>query len=192
MISYLIGKVIGKQKDHLVLMTPGGVGYEVNMTPSRILEYKMGEQIELFAYLKVSDSAMVLFGFRSSEDREFFSMLMTVKGVGPKTALHILSLGSVESIESAIGRGDVTYLTAVQGLGKKTAERVVVELKSKMKGPKYKGDDTSAESTVMGEVIDGLVAMGYSRDEAKLVVMNLDATGKTTGQLLKEALKAGK
>lgn len=191
MISYLIGKVIGKQKDHLVLMTPGGVGYEVNMTPSRILEYRMGEQIELFAYLKVSDSAMVLFGFRSSEDREFFSMLMTVKGVGPKTALHILSLGSVESIESAIGRGDVTYLTAVQGLGKKTAERVVVELKSKVKSQKGKeGDETS--STVMGEVIDGLVAMGYGRDEAKLVVMNLDATGKTTGQLLKEALKAGK
>lgn len=188
MISYLTGRVIDKQKYHLVLMTPGGVGYEVNMTPARILEYKNGEQIELFTYLKVSDSAMDLFGFKTAEDREFFSLLMTVKGVGPKTALHILSLGSVGTIESAIGRGDVTYLTAVQGLGKKTAERVVVELKSKMKGPETKGD-TSEESTVMGEVIDGLVAMGYSRDEAKLVVMNLDATGMTTEKLLKEALK---
>lgn len=188
MISYLIGKVIDKQKYHLVLMTPGGVGYEVHMTPARILEYKTGEQIELFTYMKVSDSALDLFGFKTAEDREFFSLLLSVKGVGPKTALHILSLGSVENIESAIGRGDVTYLTAVQGLGKKTAERVVVELKSKMKGSRSKGD-TSAESTVMGEVIDGLVAMGYSRDEAKLVVMNLDATGMTTEKLLKEALK---
>ena len=169
-------------------MTPGGVGYEVNMTPTRILEYKAGEQAELFTYMKVSDSALDLFGFKTAEDREFFSLLLSVKGVGPKTALHILSLGSVENIESAIGRGDVTYLTAVQGLGKKTAERVVVELKSKMKGSRSKGD-TSAESTVMGEVIDGLVAMGYSRDEAKLVVMNLDATGMTTEKLLKEALK---
>lgn len=188
MISYLIGKVIDKQKNHIVLMTPGGVGYEVNMTPTRILEYKAGEQAELFTYMKVSDSALDLFGFKTAEDREFFSLLLSVKGVGPKTALHILSLGSVENIESAIGRGDVTYLTAVQGLGKKTAERVVVELKSKMKGSRSKGD-TSAESTVMGEVIDGLVAMGYSRDEAKLVVMNLDATGMTTEKLLKEALK---
>ncbi len=188
MISYLIGKVIDKQKNHIVLMTPGGVGYEVNMTPTRILEYKAGEQTELFTYMKVSDSALDLFGFKTAEDREFFSLLLSVKGVGPKTALHILSLGSVENIESAIGRGDVTYLTAVQGLGKKTAERVVVELKSKMKGSRSKGD-TSAESTVMGEVIDGLVAMGYSRDEAKLVVMNLDATGMTTEKLLKEALK---
>jgi len=188
MISYLIGKVIDKQKNHIVLMTPGGVGYEVNMTPTRILEYKAGEQAELFTYMKVSDSALDLFGFKTAEDREFFSLLLSVKGVGPKTALHILSLGSVENIESAIGRGDVTYLTAVQGLGKKTAERVVVELKSKMKGSRSKGY-TSAESTVMGEVIDGLVAMGYSRDEAKLVVMNLDATGMTTEKLLKEALK---
>lgn len=191
MISYLIGKVIDKQKNHIVLMTPGGVGYEVNMTPTRILEYKAGEQAELFTYMKVSDSALDLFGFKTAEDREFFSLLLSVKGVGPKTALHILSLGSVENIESAIGRGDVTYLTAVQGLGKKTAERVVVELKSKMKGSRSKGD-TSAESTVMGEVIDGLVAMGYSRDEAKLVVMNLDATGMTTEKLLKEALKMSK
>lgn len=190
MISYLIGKVIDKQKDHLVLMTPGGVGYEVNMTPARIVTYKTGEQIELFTYLKVGENAMDLFGFATAEDREFFSLLMTVKGVGPKTALHILSLGSVEHIELAIGRGDVTYLTAVQGLGKKTAERVVVELKSKVKSKKSKEDDGA--STVMGEVIDGLVAMGYGRDEAKLVVVNLDATGKTTAQLLKEALKANR
>ncbi len=188
MISYLIGKVIDKQKDHVVVMTPGGVGYEVNMTPTRILAYKMGENIELFSYLKVSDSAMVLFGFQTAPEREFFSLLMTVKGVGPKTALHILSLGSVENIESAIGRGDVTYLTAVQGLGKKTAERVVVELKSKMKGSASKDVDDGS-SVILGEVIDGLVAMGYGRDEAKLVVINLDATGKTTSQLLKEALR---
>lgn len=188
MISFLTGKIIDKQKDHLVLMTPGGVGYEVHMTPSRIIEYKTGEQIELFTYLKVSDSAMDLFGFKTAEDREFFSLLLTVKGVGPKTALHILSLGSVEHIEAAIGRGDVTYLTAVQGLGKKTAERVVVELKSKVKSLKSKVD-TSEESAVMGEVIDGLVAMGYTRDEAKGVVMSIDATGKTTQQLLKEALR---
>lgn len=188
MISYLIGKVIDKQKNHIVLMTPGGVGYEVHMTPARILAYKTGGQAELFTYMKVSDSALDLFGFTTAEDREFFSLLLSVKGVGPKTALHILSLGSVEHIESAIGRGDVTYLTAVQGLGKKTAERVVVELKSKMKGPKTK-TDTSEESAIMGEVIDGLVAMGYTRDEAKLVVMNLDATGKTTAVLLKEALR---
>lgn len=188
MISYLIGKVIDKQKNHIVLMTPGGVGYEVNMTPTRIVAFKTGEQVELFAYLKVSDSAMVLFGFNTAEDRDFFSLLLSVKGVGPKTALHILSLGSIENIESAIGRGDVTYLTAVQGLGKKTAERVVVELKSKVKGLKSK-IDTSEESTVMGEVIDGLVAMGYTRDEAKSVVTSIDATGKTTQQLLKDALR---
>jgi Holliday junction DNA helicase RuvA len=188
MISYLIGKIISKQKNTLVVMTPGGVGYEVYVTLAHAAACTVGEQVELFTYLKVSDSALDLFGFNEASNREFFSLLLTVKGVGPKTALHILSLGSVEKIAVAIARGDVTYLTAVQGLGKKTAERVVVELKTKV-GSKTSTGDTGT-STIMGEVIDGLVAMGYPRDEAKNLVQGMDVAGKTTEQVLKEALKA--
>ena len=112
--------------------------------------------------------------------------LLTVSGVGPKSAMNILALGSIDDIKSAIVRGDVKYLTAVQGMGKKTAERMVVELKSKI-AVKDIGQDITGG--ILSEVMDGLVSMGYTRSEAKDVVQTLDPKGKDTETLLKEALK---
>lgn len=187
MISLVSGSVIEKTGSRLVVQTPGGVGYEIGMTASRVSTYALGQQVSLFTYLKVSDQALDLYGFATREEREFFTLLMTVSGVGPKTAMNVLSLGSIDNISSAIARGDVTYLTAVQGMGKKIAERLVMELKGKMTvDTVYRVEGTDG---VVGEVIDGLVALGYDRTQAKEVVTSLDASGKTTEQLLRLALQ---
>lgn len=187
MISYLIGKIHEKSKDSVTVLTIGGVGYAVRMPAFRITELLKDAEVTLHIYTRVTENAIDLFGFQSVSERFFFELLLTVKGVGPKSAMNILALGSIDQIKDAIARGDAVYLSSVQGMGKKTAERLCVELKGKIKdqGPKIKDQ---RGSTVMAEVIDGLVALGYAKQEAKEKVQALDTAGKTTEQLLKEAL----
>lgn len=189
MISLLRGTIAEKNKDSLVLMTAGGVGYEVRMTLLQLAGYTVGTEVTLYTYLKITDSSHDLFGFATNGERAFFSLLMTVSGVGPKTAMNILSLGSIEQIQNAIGAGDVKYLTAVSGLGAKTAERLVVELKGKIVSGVASKHRSSGAGDIMGEVIDALISMGYSRDEAKRTVETLDSEGKTTEEVLRLALK---
>ena len=138
--------------------------------------------------MKVSDQAIELYGLETAEEREFFELLMNVSGVGPKAAMKVLSLGTLSEIQSAIARGDVKYLTAVQGMGTKTAERLVVELKSKVQSPKFKVGDSGASETI-AEVIEALVGLGYTRDEARSIVTQIDTTDKSTEELLKLALQ---
>jgi len=168
-------------------MTSGGVGYDVTTTRVFASEQVVGNTIVLNTYLKVSETAMQVFGFASVEERSFFQLLLSVSGVGPKSAMNILALGSVSDIASAIARGDATYLSAVQGIGKKTAERMVVELKSKIvdRQPTEEGQHTG---TVFAEVIDALVSMGYAKDEVRTIVVSLPAEQETE-VLLREALK---
>lgn len=178
---------------HVVVLTAGGVGYEVALTEAHLFTIKMGETLTLPTYLKVSDSALDLYGFENHAARDFFVLLLSVSGIGPKSALNILSLGSIESIQAAIARGDIAYLTAVQGMGKKTAERLVVELKSKIKKQETRANETgmadSPNSDVLGEVVEGLIAMGYSAAEARAAAQLLETTGKSTEMLLREALQ---
>ncbi len=188
MIALLKGTVTAKHKTSIVLMTSGGVGYEVYMQPLKVLSAVIGNEMTLYTYLKVSDSALDLYGFEHAEDKDFFSLLMTVSGVGPKTAMNILSLGSMKDIGSAIGRGDVKYLTAVSGLGKKTAERLVVELKTKI-GSQGGSSSVQGDSGVLGDVIEALIGLGYSAEDAKSVVTSLDAEGKNTEEVLRMALR---
>ncbi|OGH71731.1 MAG: Holliday junction DNA helicase RuvA [Candidatus Magasanikbacteria bacterium RIFCSPLOWO2_01_FULL_43_20b] len=205
MISYLKGKIIEKSERSVLVLTSGGVGYKVCVKvrkpamsdPSRdgpreaegCSSLQVGDSISLYTYLRVGENALDLFGFETLEEKSFFELLLTVSGIGPKSAMHILELGSLEEISAAIGRGDVGYLTKVSGIGKKTAERVVVELKSKVtksvKSIKF-GD---GDSEVLGEVIDGLVSLGYSREEAREAVKGLSVDGKDAGKLVKEALR---
>ncbi|MBI5728562.1 MAG: Holliday junction branch migration protein RuvA [Candidatus Magasanikbacteria bacterium] len=190
MISFLVGTVTGKDHNRVVLQTAGGVGYAVAMTPLEAAKLPLHEEARLYTYLKVSDSDLQLYGFRAADERSFFSLLLTVSGVGPKTAMNVLALGSIDDIQSAIARGDIKYLTAVQGLGKKIAERLVVELKSKVQSQKSKVDlNSGSNATTLGEVIDALESLGYGREEAKATVITLDNVGKTTEQLLRLALR---
>lgn len=187
MISILKGTIESIEKDSLILMTAGGVGYSIQCR-FKNANFKMGDSLTVHTYLKVSDNAMELYGFEKPEEKVFFELLLTVSGVGPKAAMRVLSLGSIEEIQSAIARGDAQYLTAVQGMGKKTAERLCVELKSKI-ATLDSGPQGSAGGQVLSEVIDGLVAMGYGKEEARHAISGLDAEGKSTEELLRIALQ---
>lgn len=188
MIAILRGKIFAKKKDSLVLETAGGVGYEVRLSESSLVRYMVTQEIFLHTYLKVTDSSHDLYGFETLEEKNFFELLMTVSGVGPKSAMNILSLGNMVEIQNAIAIGDVKYLTGVQGMGKKTAERLVVELKSKITSRSEKETVLSGGDN-LGDVIDGLMVLGYSREEAKQMIEKIDIAGKTTEQILKLALK---
>ena len=187
MISFLEGTILEKKKNTVVLLTSGGVGYDIFMSSIFVETYTLGKKVQIPVYLKVSDSALQLFGFNNAEQRAFFELLLGVSGVGPKSAMNILAIGSIDEIQSAIARSDVAYLTAVQGMGKKTAERVVVELKNKIKRPN--STNQIAQGDVLADVIDGLVAMGYGKEEAREHVQQIHTKDKTVEQILREVLQ---
>jgi Holliday junction DNA helicase RuvA len=188
MISKIQGKIVSKTDKEMVLMTVGGVGYRVMGSPAALSLATVGSDLLIDTYLSVKEDALNLFGFASLAEKELFKNFLTVSGIGPKTALHLLGLGSVEEITLAIGRSDLDYLTKVSGIGKKTAERVVVELKNKVaKGMSDAG--VKIENDAQSDVLDALVTLGYSVLEARDVVKTLEPKGKNTEQLLREALK---
>jgi len=188
MISYISGKILSTSKNKITILTNGGVGYEVYLTVLHSAELLNMKEVALPVYLKVSESSLELFGFRDLDEKRFFELLLSVKGVGPKNAMNILSIGSIDEIQSAIGRGDVKYLTAVQGMGTKTAERLVVELKSKVAKLEANKNIPMTDAGNLGEVVEALVSMGYNKEEVRDAVKTLDGT-KPVGILLKDALK---
>src|SRR3989338_301242 len=187
MISYLEGKIISRGKNSLVILTAAGVGYEVKVAPGLLLQYGVGDAIKIFTYLQVREDSHDLYGVSSGEELNFFKILVSVSGVGPKSALHILALGSLTEIINAIVHGDLTYLTKVSGIGRKIAERIVVELKDKLE----KTEDAlgARDSSKLGDVVEALVEMGYSLNQAREAVKGLKAEGDAS-KILKEALKA--
>lgn len=190
MISLLQGTVVGSRNGCLTILTSSGVGYAVSATAGALARAVVGSVITLDTYLVVKEDALDLYGFASGDEKHFFELLISVSGVGPKTALNILALGAVGDIASAIGRGDVAYLTKVSGIGKKTAERLVVELRAKLSQSAFLGGagTVGAVTSVVQDVIAGLEALGYSAIEVREIIETLDTAGKTSEQLLREAL----
>ena len=178
-----------------MVLTAGGVGYEIMTSATSAKNWAVGTEAQILTYLAVRESSLDLYGFANESEKELFEKFLLVSGIGPKTALHLLSLGSVQEISSAIGRGDLAYLTNVSGIGKKTAERILVELKNKI-GAGATGLEEMEGA--LGDVVEGLAALGYSFIEAREAVKNLSPYGrspegrdeaKTSEQLLKEALQ---
>jgi Holliday junction DNA helicase RuvA len=191
MISLLEGKIVDNFNGELTLMTRGGVGYKILASARAQERCLKGSEVILNTYLVVREDALELFGFADSKEKELFKQFLSVSGVGPKTALHLLALGSVDEITSAVGRGDTEYLTKVSGIGKKTAERIVVELKSKLGESGIVNQEGNAVmGGVLGDVVDGLIALGYSASEARDVAKGLKVEGKTSEELLKQALQS--
>ena len=195
MISIIQGKVLANFGGKLAVLTAGGVGYEIMVSATSAKNWAVGAEAQILTYLAVRESSLDLYGFVSDNEKELFEKFLLVSGIGPKTALHLLSLGSVQEISSAIGRGDLAYLTNVSGIGKKTAERILVELKNKI-GAGATGLEEMEGA--LGDVVEGLAALGYSFIEAREAVKNLSPYGrspegrdeaKTSEQLLKEALQ---
>jgi Holliday junction DNA helicase RuvA len=190
MIAYLRGNLVKKQTDFIVLDVRG-VGYGVSIPLSSYLKLgEIGDEVELMIYTHVTDSALNLYGFFGEEEREIFLKLISISGIGPKIALCILSGIEVSDLEDAIRSADVTRISMVPGIGKKTAMRIAMELQEKLvEKEKLLGLGRSQESE---DLISALTNMGFKRKEVEKIV---DETIKTHSlesgfeTLLREALK---
>lgn len=179
MISYIRGTLEYACQEHIIIDN-NGMGYELKIPLSIIEELpQIGEEIKVFTYLYVREDAMVLFGFISPEDLEIFKLLLTVSGVGPKGALAILSALSPYKLRIAIVTGDDASIAKAPGIGKKTAQRVIIDLKDKIKIEGFsKEDNSQAEEKIGFEMLNSnieqailaLITLGYSRSEATRAV----------------------
>jgi holliday junction DNA helicase RuvA len=179
MISYLKGKILEKGLTYIILENQG-IGYKVFVTPDALTQ-NVGSELALYTYHKVSDDGQSLFGLPDFSTLQFFEMLITVSGVGPKVALAIISAAPVESVRQAIAAQDSGIFTRISGVGLKTAEKIIVELKNKVGAMSASGGSSS-------EIFDALLALGYNQREVREVVNKIDST-KTQAEQIKQALQ---
>ena len=181
MYSYIIGTIADMQEGKVVLDNHG-IGYELNVSSFTLSKAgTVGKQIKLFTHLGVSDDAMRLYGFISEEERTMFLKLITVSGRGPKVALQILSGMDVRTLALAIVNSDAKSLARIKGIGKKTAERVIVELKERVEADAVESGDfagISASSPIGQEAAAVLASLGLSRTDAAAAVNKVLAGGK--------------
>jgi len=192
MIAWLKGELLEKQAPGLVLNV-NGVGYELEAPMSTFYDLpEVGAQATVFVHMVVREDAQLLFGFTSKQQREMFRSLIRVNGVGPKVALAVLSTLSAQELLQCMANEDVTQLCRVPGIGKKTAQRLVVEMKDRLE--KEFGDvalEVSAgesSSNNSRDAIDALVALGYKNVEASRVVKSLDSS-ISSEELIRQALR---
>jgi Holliday junction DNA helicase RuvA len=192
MIALVTGEVAVRRGDHVVIAA-GGVGYRLAVSAETLRHVPpAGQQAALHSHLIVRDDALLLYGFHSEAERDLFLLLIGVQGVGPKMALAVLSGGPPRELLAAVAAGDVARLQAVPGIGKRTAERIVVELREKV-GAGAGGDGVSAAITIArGDdprflAREGLMGLGFSSDEADRLLDG--APGDTPEELIAHALK---
>ena len=174
------------------IVSVGGVGYKVYISSPTVesLTHSLNTNVSLHTYLSVRETALDLYGFLNTEDMEMFELLLGVSGIGPKSALAILSATNTQSIKEAVISGDTSYMTKVSGIGKKTAEKVVLELKEKIEGmgPTDISGMSSSSNKDMGIAIEGLKALGYSEREARDAIKDMPKN-LAPEAMLREALK---
>lgn len=184
MIGKLTGVMGGRSGDGSVVIEVGGVGYCVRVPLS--VSFSDGERTSLYIHTAVRDDAIDLYGFPAEADLVFFRLLMSVSGVGPKTALSIMGVSDATALKRAIAAGDSSALHKVFGIGKKSAERIVVELKDKLQIETGAHDYAGAGSGD-AEVVEALMALGYSAAECRKALKEL---GASSGESVKERLGA--
>lgn len=188
MISSLEGKIALKSEKYFILEA-NGVGYKVFCSEKTLSKIpQAGGSVKLYTYLSVKETSWDLFGFLAFEELDLFELLITIPGIGPKTAMNILGVASVEDLQEAIVLGDETILGKVSGIGKKMAQKIVLELKSKVKKlSQGKGEASRVAGDI--EVIDALVSLGYRVHEVREVLHQLPESVKGVENKVKECLK---
>ncbi len=190
MFAYLRGQVLAKSSNYLILEV-NNVGYQIFAGESLLATVKAGEAREFYLSHQVREDASDLYGFRNLAELELFELLLSVSGVGPKSALGVLAIATADDIREAIIRGDAALLTKVAGIGKKTAERVVLELKTKIV-KSLNGAALNIGSSLpvgLGDELDALMSLGYSLPDARSALDGLDSSLVDSGARVKAALK---
>jgi Holliday junction DNA helicase RuvA len=170
-IATLQGIVTARGENFIVVET-GGIGFKVHVTTPLLARWgKPGREVQLFTHFHLRENEMSLYGFEMEDELNFFELLLGVSGIGPKVALGILSTASVDSLRLAIAKGDIEYLTQMPGLGKKTAQRIILDVKGKLEVEEL--IPVPPLSPLDAEIIAVLTALGYSLSEAREAVASL-------------------
>jgi holliday junction DNA helicase RuvA len=188
MISYLKGKIIKKGNNFIILAVHDSVGYKIFINENLAAETKIGNELELFTHQYIREDAEDLYGFTTYEKLAMFEMLLSVSGIGPKSGLGIMAIAGVEEIKTAIAEGDISLLTKVSGIGKKTAERVILDLRDKV-GALVPAAGAISAVGLRGDEIDALVSLGYSLQQAREALSKVDKSITDSGKRIREALK---
>ncbi|MCI9057361.1 MAG: Holliday junction branch migration protein RuvA [Oscillospiraceae bacterium] len=195
---YYLSGTVAHIEPFLAVIDCGGVGYACRTTSFTLSRIKTGEKAKLYTYLSVREDAMDLYGFSSQEERRLFQLLTSVSGVGPKAALAILSSSTPENLALSIITGDEKALTAAQGVGKKIAQRVILELKDKLaKGQSISaaGENISGPAVTvipqnkLSEASAALAVLGYSQGEINTALKGIDIDAQPLEQIIRLALK---
>jgi Holliday junction DNA helicase RuvA len=187
MIGSIKGKIILKTEKFLIVET-AGVGYKVSISPDTLSKApKTSEEIFLFIHTHMREDSLDLYGFLDYQELEFFEMLINISGIGPKGALAILGITSIDTLRKAIGSGDTSYLTKISGIGKKTAQKIVLELRDKMADKmRVSGEEGSLQGEL--DALEALKSLGYSQNEAREALKKVSAEANTNTKI-REALK---
>lgn len=184
MIGRLEG-TISYTSEKFVILDVNGVGYKIFISSDTITRCADNAKKVFWIHTAVREQSFDLYGFENINELNFFELLLGISGIGPKGALGILSIASIESLQNAIGGGDVGYLTKVSGIGRKTAEKIVLELKDKMK-VYASSDNTMREES---DIIEALKSLGYSQNESRDALKQISPSAIDMNNKIKEALK---
>jgi len=187
MIGFLTGKIISFKPTQIILDV-NGVGYLVNISITTFEKISEKETVSLFIHTNVKEDSITLFGFFTQSEKEMFELLISISGIGPKVSLGILSGISVDNLKEAISGGNVSRLIAIPGIGRKTAERVVLELRNKVDA--IRADGMIKETSAKDEAISALATLGYQRQLSEKVVRDLlsENASYSLEELIRKAL----
>jgi len=189
MIAYLKGKIINETDKSIILLVEG-IGYEIFLPNKFLSKIKKEQELDLYIYHKQKEDAQELYGFENLGEREFFVKLISVSGVGPKSALNVMSIASIQDLKEAIVSGDVDIFKKVSGIGTKTAERIVVELKNKFGSlSTHNVDNQDLKNDSNLEIFEALNALGFNDNEVREVYNKIPKDLKTTSDKIKAALR---
>lgn len=188
MIAQLKGEIAEITGNSIVLLV-GGVGYKINVMPETIKEIResVSKTISLKTHLSVRETSLDLYGFLNNEELEFFEMLISISGIGPKSGLAILSVVNVSTLKTAVSSGDSSYLTKVSGIGRKSAGKIILELRDKLGAIENPSDSAMMKDEV--ETLEALQALGYSTREARGAIKKIEKNISGSSNRIKEALK---
>jgi holliday junction DNA helicase RuvA len=184
MFGHITGQIFDL-KGTRVVVDAHGIGFVIHSTPAYIEKLKTGQEASFWTHTAVRETSIDLYGFETEEELRVFELLITVSGVGPKSALAILSVAGVKSIEEAVGSSDTSSLTKISGIGRKTAEKIVLELNGKLVAT-HKGENRNDEDI---DVFEALKSLGYRERDIQEIIKNLPKNLNGVGEKVKHALK---
>lgn len=190
MIGSLRGQVIERGVDGLILLEVNGVGYQVHVSPRTLAELEPTTTAFLYIHHHIREDAQTLYGFTTREEKATFNVLIGTHGVGPTVAMAILATHTPSALVDIVGAGDVAALTLVPGIGRKTAERLLVELKNRLSVPVLDPVGANGGTSVVADVREALTGLGYGPEEIRDVLRDLPVDGADAAGLLRDALKA--